>query len=434
MPIIFIHGVATRNATTFERVEPYLREYIAPEIAGDPHNVMIIPTYWGDLGAKFAWKRVCRPRTPLLRHGPGPSTLDLHMRAMGAVSSRALDRISEEKTASLQPGSGFTSGRSAASPGSAVDARESDVLRPSEMNPDELADLMAAALEEDDDSAAVLAADQLAHDPQTYLLMRSQPSLEGELFVLRKLWGERYTSLVASGLTAHGATGRFLGHASTRLGEAITRGLSLPGYVLSRAIAEFREPLNDAATLFIGDVLWYLKQQGTSTAPGPIQRKLLESLTAARANQLERGDEPLVVLSHSMGGQIVYDVLTSHIPAMPEFKDVRVDFWCATASQVGLFEELKLFLASDPRYGVDEAEREVPLPASDHLGIWWNVWDHNDFISYSVDGIIGGVNDAAYDSGMSVVTAHGGYLRRPSFYRLFREELHSARKIGWRRP
>ena len=33
-----------------------------------------------------------------------------------------------------------------------------------------------------------------------------------------------------------------------------------------------------------------------------------------------------------------------------EFKDIKIDFWCSTASQVGFFEELKLFLASDKKY------------------------------------------------------------------------------------
>jgi hypothetical protein len=396
---------------------------------------MITHAYWGDLAATFAWQRLSRPSTPLLKHGAGSSEVERPgMRAMSAVTTRALDTDIVVDAAPPQPDTGFTSGRKSASSRGST-ASDAAANRASSMTPDELADLMAAVCWDvgSEDTAFVIAADLVAHDPTTQVRLRAEPDLESELVLLRVLWQERYQELVAPGLKAQGSVRQFFGRASDRLGEAMKRGVSLPGYVLSRAIAEFREPLNDAATLFIGDVLYYMKQQGTREAPGPIQRKLLQTLALARENQMERGNEPLILLSHSMGGQIVYDVLTSHLPAMEEYRGIRVDFWCATASQVGLFEELKLFLASDPRYGRKENERVVPLPSRDHLGTWWNVWDHNDFISYSVAGIIAGVRDTAYDSGMSLATAHSGYLRRPSFYRRLRTEIVAARNSGWRR-
>ena len=116
-----------------------------------------------------------------------------------------------------------------------------------------------------------------------------------------------------------------------------------------------------------------------------------------------------------MGGQIVYDALTSFLPGDPDpvLRDARIDFWCATASQVGFFEEAKLFLASKATY---KTGHEVPFPQA-HLGVWWNVWDHNDFLSYTVKNIVNGVMDESFDSGMSLIEAHGGYVRRPSFFR-----------------
>jgi hypothetical protein len=120
--------------------------------------------------------------------------------------------------------------------------------------------------------------------------------------------------------------------------------------------------------------------------------------------------------------------VSSLLPNDPDRSHVKVDFWCATASQVGFFEEAKLFLASEPRY---RTGRPVPFPQR-NLGVWWNVWDHNDFISFSAADIFQGVDDEAYDSGMSLLAAHGGYLKRPGFYRRCAEKLEQAKRNDWR--
>ena len=129
-----------------------------------------------------------------------------------------------------------------------------------------------------------------------------------------------------------------------------------------------------------------------------------------------------------MGGQIVYDAITHFLDRDPAYRDVRIDFWCATASQVGSFEEIKLFLASDPAY---KTGHPVPFPAA-HLGVWWNVWDHNDFLSFTARDIIAQIDDGPYDSGNSLLAAHGGYLERPSFYRALAAKLRSAAAQSWR--
>ena len=132
-----------------------------------------------------------------------------------------------------------------------------------------------------------------------------------------------------------------------------------------------------------------------------------------------------MVLSHSMGGQIVYDIVTHFLPNLKsheKYKDIYIDFWCASASQVGFFEELKLFLASDEKYSAKSGQR-VPRPDKQYLGYWWNVWDYNDFISYSAKDIFDEVEDGVYNTGMFLMDAHGGYLVRPSFFRQFAEKL-----------
>jgi hypothetical protein len=186
--------------------------------------------------------------------------------------------------------------------------------------------------------------------------------------------------------------------------------------------------LNEFISVFLGDVFVYLRSRGTAAQPGEIPRRLLDTLKLAHQNKCQRGGEPLVVLSHSMGGQIVYDAVTHFLPNDPTLHDLRIDFWCATASQVGFFEELKLFLSRDSAY---KTGNPVPFPAA-HLGVWWNVWDHNDFLSYTADSIMARIDDEPYDSGMSLLAAHGGYLKRPSFYRALAGKLHTAAARRWR--
>lgn len=60
MPIIFVHGVTTRDhkrehVELWRQTERLLRRHIAPVISRDPEYVDIISAYWGDIGVKFAW-------------------------------------------------------------------------------------------------------------------------------------------------------------------------------------------------------------------------------------------------------------------------------------------------------------------------------------------------------------------------------------------
>ena len=67
---------------------------------------------------------------------------------------------------------------------------------------------------------------------------------------------------------------------------------------------------------------------------GPRPRAGSEGLASAlkQAHHLKksRNDEPLVVLSHSMGGQLIWDAITWLLPAAADTRDLRIDFWCAT--------------------------------------------------------------------------------------------------------
>ncbi|MFM6850719.1 MAG: hypothetical protein ACKOVB_16625 [Terrabacter sp.] len=210
--------------------------------------------------------------------------------------------------------------------------------------------------------------------------------------------------------------------------EAVEEGLEAFAATEPRGIRRLRDlatslrrPVEDFVPVFLGDVMTYVATRGTAQAPGPIVERVLAGLEAA-AFAAESRDEPLVVLTHSMGGQVVYDIVTHFLPRMPEHHGVRIDFWCAAASQVGYFEELGLFLESAP----DRGSGPTPYPPSQHLGGWWNVWDHADLLSFRAEGIIEGVDDSAFFAAGTLATDHYRYLRNVDFYRTFAGKVRAS--------
>ena len=134
---------------------------------------------------------------------------------------------------------------------------------------------------------------------------------------------------------------------------------------------------------------------------------MLSELHAASAAKTD-GDDKLIVIAHSFGGEIVYDILTKFDPGL------SIDVLITVGSQVGLFEEMKLYLASDDMYPDDAGHAKVPMPSN--LKRWLNVFDPNDVLSFLAEPIFAGVQDFKYDTGFSTLQAHGGYFLRPSFY------------------
>ena len=415
MPIVYVHGVATRDPEKeFTDVRHYLRRFIAPLLSNFPDEVWIEQAYWGDVAVRFAWEGASRPRSLLLGQGTGNAIGTPAEQAILAATMRdSLDRL--PSLCPAEPRAGLTSGRSG---GGATPLP----LRLKDLSSEELSDLFVDILlpSIDDDELrprASLLADTLAHDGEFLgsLAAMSNSASECELVVSRLNTG------LKPEWVGMGGSREVFRSFGDRLYEVTSRALSLPGVATSVVVGELRKGLNDFVSNFFGDVFAYLKNRlhEDGQSPGQIPARFLEKLLTAREIQMQRADEPIVVLSHSMGGQIVYDALTHFMPRDARFEGLRIDYWCATASQVGFFEEAKLFIESRDDY---QRGNPVPFPEQ-HLKAWWNVWDYNDFISFTTRGIIAGVDDQPYHSGMSLIGAHSGYLQRPSFYRNFAERL-----------
>jgi len=193
--------------------------------------------------------------------------------------------------------------------------------------------------------------------------------------------------------------------------------------------------LNKEITLFLGDIFYYLSRRGEANSPGEIINQLLVKLREAHENKLQRDNEPLIVISHSMGGQLVYDMITYFLPEMakvPQYRDCEkfyIDFWVAAASQVGLFKEMKVF-----KEDINLKHTSIPIPfPSNHLGIWWNLWDCNDYLSFTVNPFVEEVFDDMYDSGSPATIAHTAYFDDQDFYQELALYIKKAKDSKWNR-
>lgn len=404
MPIIYMHGVNTRDPAHFKPVQEYLRNIVAPAISAKPQNVSIRAADWFQLCPAPKWEGISRPRTALFGMG-AEATPNEMLDAMLAAAPRA-----------PAPASSFTSGSAASASGG---------IRLDQMSDEDLADLIALASAKPGTTPLQraqigVAADRVAHDPDVRTRLAQAATPDAQWIIIAEAM-QRDVKAPASFASA----GAFdvLRDIKDRIQESVSRTVSKPAVGLSIAAGELRPALNDLVTRFLGDALYYISGRGTATAPGPIPLVLIKELQIAQTNRQENDNEPIVLLTHSMGGQIAYDTVTSFLPAANS--PIKIDYWCAAASQVGFFEELNMFLASSPDNS-KATGRKTPVPPAAHLGKWWNAWDTNDIISFTTKDIFAaGIDDEEYKTGMSTAAAHGGYLERSSFYRRFAEKIQA---------
>jgi hypothetical protein len=418
-----------------------LRELIAPVIApADPGGVAILSANWWPGAATFAWSQRSIPaeRSRVLA---GEEEV---VATPAPVQDRAMlvAQLDPSLAAVAAPSGGLVLGEPGAAP-----------LRLADFPPDQLSNFLATMVQHTADVSApeegpdpeqralyALAADDVARDPVTRAELGAAQNREAELETLAAQIRARYDQHYAGRAGAPGTLWGpfdFLQNVARRAGEVLDRAADLPGDVATRVAGPLLKDVNAHFGLFLADILAYVGGRGEATRPGQIPTLLLDGLVRARENQRLRGGEPIVVLSHSMGGQLVYDAVTAYLPNATEerFRDIRIDFWCAAASQVAYFQELKQFVGSRPddEFG-EPPRRQVPFPDRRYLGAWWNVWDRNDYLSFTAREIfVGEVQDEAFSSGLSGLEAHGGYLVRPGFFRTFAERLREAKARNWNR-
>jgi hypothetical protein len=113
-----------------------------------------------------------------------------------------------------------------------------------------------------------------------------------------------------------------------------------------------------------------------------------------------------------MGGVILYDMLTdpdgAGLPA-----GFKVDVLATVGSQVGVFEEFKLYASSSSAYSATH-QNKVPFPAK--VDSWINVFDPVDLLSFRCEPVFEGVKDYMFSSATGLASAHTAYFKRPKFH------------------
>ncbi len=401
MPLVFVHGVSVRAGESYDRQLEFrnaaFRRHVLPDPAASIYN-----PYWGAAGAKAAWHHASLPGEPVLR-------LD----ALGPQDSVTVEQvlISEEAAGHSHPRTVLLEVARQDFP-EAIELLVSTAIEQSGLPPEELV------------SIAVVLEAYAKREPQPTWVFEVTHDYE----FLERLRREARTRLASASAPHDGAREAAAAWSETVWAETTWDGLRVAIDRIREAIADWRwgqpgrslrRTIQPYVTNFFGDIFVYLVSRGTREQPGDIVRPICEALETAAGEATEH--DPLLVVAHSMGANIAFDAITSFCP------HVQVETLITVGNQIGWFEEMKLFVASD--HDIPNAQRpRAPKPAN--VRRWLNVMDASDYLAYSVEPIFEGASDISFASGRGPLAAHTEYFKNIDFYLLLGEQVNAGVEAG----
>jgi len=444
MPLVFVHGVNVRRGDNAEehvkfdeavrRRDDLFRAVGLKGLVPPPTALHIENPYWGDLGSRFRFDLVSVPTKGVENFGPGDELmarvlqetlpndaavamatakppdgtflLTLARQHSLAVAIDALIAATALDVPDEGEGVAAPSGELAAFAERAVRFAESKRDRSWLNDPTTDDEFVERLLLEVQRSQTTRSA------TETFGGIQLPEGLKRSAKKLGKVASAAVKAIVdAAKGTVRGAAGAVVGGVAGVVGGvAITVA---PNATLNavRPVATRR------VGLFFGDVFAYLANRG------PIQDLVLKALRTADAKR-NAMDSRLVVVGHSMGGNIVYDLLTSVLAGK-----LKVDAFITVGSQVGLFKELALYTedagASSPNAAATASTpAKVPKPAA--VETWINVFDPIDALGFAAAGVFTDVSDFAFSNEASPLDAHTLYFFRPRFHQRLRARLAEA--------
>lgn len=375
MPIVFVHGVNNRDGEAYRENElsrnGFLREIVAPTLGMHPDKLRLLSPYWGKFGVQFAWDMAVLP-----------NPADKFESFGGDAESEALGRVAGLLAESKSTG---------------------DVVADAHRDFPETVDLLYASA-----MSGAKSEDEARDLARSYLLSAEYARTNPQPAWVATATPDNFADQLNYAAEASQEESFGAGGILVSLKEGLSRLVNAaPDAATAAAGRLLRKKLNITVTRFAGDAFVYLARRGTKEAPGAIVTTVIDALRDAQAARTSE-DDKLVVVAHSFGGEIMYDILTHFDPS------IKLDYLITVGSQVGLFEEMKLYLASRPEIPPDAPEGRIQRPSS--VSCWINVFDTNDVLSYRLEPVVDDVHDFHYDTGFSSLSAHGGYFMRPSFY------------------
>jgi hypothetical protein len=368
--LVFVHGVNTRRTADYDQ-EVKTRDRLFREVGfvGSPTPLEITNSFWGESASRLAWNQASLPSS-----------------AQGSVAFA---------TQGVGGASAAMSRDTPASFGTFAAALDAIFVR--------VVEAAAAARRDLTDEEVALfasAASYLASNPAPpwYKTGMDDRALIAALDQRLKV-----DTLKSFGLGS--LLQKVLGAPVDRLRNEFAVGLT----------SLFRDRLNKTAAMFLGDVFVYLHQ---AAARETIRKIVVNDLVAA-FEKSQQAKTPLVVIGHSLGGVILYDLLSEPHASLRE--PFKIDALLTVGSQPGLFEELKLFESSDTLVPASKGDKAKGIKAN--VTSWMNVYDPTDLFGFRAEPIFEGCDDAIFSSVTGLVDAHTSYFKRPQFYQRLAKRL-----------
>ncbi len=402
MPLVFVHGVNTRKKEPGYEARRLLTEkFLQKHLRGASINGKVLATvkpsfpYWGDLGTRFAWNMASLPSGQINALGTG---VEDELRPLIGVIG---DGLADPKSAQNQP-----------------------MLTLAQKSLPLALRVISDLLLRDAKEADAESVSNFIAEAQFYAEKNPHPTwlaaVTTDAQFINKLVSETPTTSAPPGTQALGLFDSIinpLSAAAVKLKTAVTSAantvLNKTGdFASTKMLAWGRRPLNAVLGRFFGDVFIYLDGRGDKSAPGEIPKLIIGEIEKAMLEGLT--GEPLVIIGHSLGGVISFDLLSHFRP------DIAVDLFVSVGSQVSHFEEIKRFKVSDAAIP-SQQQKLAKTPAN--VKHWINVFDEVDIFAYACDKVFDRVHDFRYDTETYTIKAHGAYFEQDRFYQRLRARI-----------
>ncbi len=450
MPLVFIHGVNVRRSPTYRtrvglRKRMFEKRVVEPLKGVFPDLQVADEIYWGNHGAKYLWG---------LRSVPSISVLeDLGAGEATAISASELESHAEllSLLSEVPTSDGAQGGRL-----ETLGGTEDSILVKSAqidgtgtvasvVNAERWALIDEMAVDDDPGTAALdetASRSAEAEGAQIADLLMSMSSTLGDISLLVPAFtsagsDDEAINVVHMALRAHHegisddaplealGVGDWLGDKLSALGNGVKRTVELvrrPKANLARSLSltvlsKGKDPILDKAKFFLGDILEYAVRGYAEDA------ELSETVERALSVVAEQRSptNPLVVVTHSFGASVFYDLLTTSRFTAP------VDLWVSVGAQVSFFAEMRFYRNSpdpDDVPGSDPDHNRLARP--ENVKKWINVYDPADVLSFLYEPVFEGVTDIKLKDGANVTNSHGAYWGSVDFYEAVREALQES--------
>ncbi|NMN06798.1 MULTISPECIES: hypothetical protein [unclassified Novosphingobium] len=396
MPLVFVHGVANRPSAENAALKKQRDALFRSLVFGRDDTVVLNPD-WGSFAVTFG------EDLPWLPGPKGNEAFDAGGDGAGAIEPAALDGVLDLGTIA------------------ASDAEQAiDLVAMAALD----AAIVEAAMLGVPEAAATGEAMAFAEASAAYLEAKGLVATDkpAGVGVLATAGNSDFAEALEAEIDAAPAGVEAFG-LGDRIRDAFDHLARMVGNGASDAVLKAkRRDLSRGVSLFLGDIFVYLRGRDDASAQGTRARIFKPILTAlAEAAKAPRvAGEPLVVVGHSLGGVILYDMLTD--PATRTELEtaiggpIKIDALFTVGSQPGFFADLGMYPGGRPAPGT-----KLPMPVG--VDSWMNVFDFTDVFSFKCDHIFEGVRDFGYDTVTDLLHAHSAYFLRPSFYKRMRVRL-----------